>query len=322
MSPYSDQFGGCVLNATIDMYAHCTIEMHGGSQVEFIAKDIDTSFKDEARPYYDLDNNLTLHKAIYNRVIADYNKGEPLPVKVITYSDAPPGSGLGSSSTMVVTILSAYQQLLNIPLGEYDLAHLAYEIERIDCGMSGGKQDQYATTFGGFNFMEFYANDKVIVNPLRIRASIVNELEAQLLLYFTGVSRDSAKIIDDQVHSTSSDKKTSLQSMHDVRRYAIEIKEKLLRSDIDGVSDVFDLAWEAKKRTSSLITNPYIEEIYTVSKRAGAKSLKISGAGGGGFMMLFVEPTKKLDVINALEPFDGYFARFQFTNRGTEAWTV
>lgn len=269
-----------------------------------------------------LEDPLKLHKAVYNRIVRDFNDNKPLPVSVFTYSDAPPGSGLGSSSTMVVTMLSAYRQLLGLPLGEYDIARLAYDIERIDCGLSGGRQDQYATTFGGFNFMEFFENERTLVNPLRVRPYIINELESQVMLYYTGVSRASAKIIDDQVKSTSSEDGSALEGLHQVKMLTYEMKECLLRSDIDGMADLFHQSWLAKKSTSSSITTPLIDTIEDRVLSAGGKSIKISGAGGGGFVMLFVDPLRRLDVKRALKDVEGEFYRFRFSPFGTDSWTI
>lgn len=323
LSPYCDRYGGCVLNATIDMYAHCTIEMDEAfSYASFIAQDLNRQVDVDLTGAIPLEGDLMLHKAVYNRVVTQFNQGQPLPVKVYTHCDAPPGSGLGSSSTLVVTMISAYQKLLNLPLGEYDIAQLAYDIERIDCQLSGGRQDQYATTFGGFNFMEFYDKNRVLVNPLRIRRSILNELESQLMLYFTGVSRSSAKIIDDQVRTTNSNAEKPLQAMHDVKKLAFEMKERLLHSDISGMSDLFRSSWLAKKATSNSISTPLIEQIEDRAMSAGAKSLKISGAGGGGFMMLFVDPLKRLAVESALADLEGSIHPFKFTQEGTQSWKV
>ncbi len=323
LSPYCNTFGGCVLNATINMYANCTIELVEAQQgITFIAQDINKEFHSPLACHLKLEGDLVLHKAVYNRIIRDYHDNEPLPVKVYTHSDAPPGSGLGSSSTMVVTIISAYQQLLQLPLSEYDIARMAYEIERIDCNLAGGRQDQYATTFGGFNFMEFYEQERVIVNPLRIRQSIINELESQLVLFFTGVSRSSAKIIDDQVKSTSADNSKALDAMHDVKQLSYAMKECLLRSDIDGMSELFKKAWVAKKSTSSSISTTHIETIADKVLSAGAKSLKISGAGGGGFMMLFVDPIYRIQVERVLGELDGKVQPFRFTQQGTQSWRV
>nr|WP_267478760.1 dehydrogenase [Photorhabdus laumondii] len=251
-----------------------------------------------------------------------YNKGKYIPLRLTTQSDAPPGSGLGSSSTMVVAMLEGFRQLLSLPLGEYDIAQLAYEIERRDCKLSGGKQDQYAATFGGFNFIEFYANDRVIVNPLRMRRYIISELESSLILFFTGTSRDSAKIIDDQIKSIKKDNGARLDAMHKVKESAYKIKELLFKADILGVAQEFRNAWESKKATSPSISNALIDAVESSILNAGAISMKISGAGGGGFMMIFVEPENKLDVIKALEQFDGHVHKFQFTNEGAYSWTI
>ena len=322
VSPYSELYGGNVLNAAIDMYAYCTISTSNDGRLEFHAADLGESWTSTAASELALEEPLMLHKAIYNRIVRDFNDGKPLAVKVTTSADAPPGSGLGTSSTMVVAILRAYQELLKLPLGEYDLAQLAYDIERKDCGLAGGKQDQYAATFGGFNFMEFFADDRVIVNPLRIRVEIINEIECSMLLYFTGRSRESANIIKEQIHSAESGDDKSLQAMHRVRQSAVEMKEALLKAEIKTMAEILGESWRAKRDMAQSISNPLIDEIYDRALGAGALSAKISGAGGGGFMMLFVEPTSKLDVIAALSELEGSFYRFHFTKEGAQGWSV
>jgi D-glycero-alpha-D-manno-heptose-7-phosphate kinase len=322
VSPYSDLYGGNVLNAAIDMYAYCTIAASDDNKLHFYAPDLGESWVSHAETSLELDGQLVLHKAIYNHVVREFNNGKPLPVKVITSADAPPGSGLGTSSTMVVAILRAYQELLKLPLGEYDLAQLAYDIERKECGLAGGKQDQYAATFGGFNFMEFFADDRVIVNPLRIRVEIINEIECSMLLYFTGRSRESANIIKDQIHTASSGDGKSLKAMHRVKQSAIDMKEALLKAEIKGMADILGKSWMAKRDMARTISNQHIDEIYDRAIDAGALSAKISGAGGGGFMMLFVEPNSRLEVMTAMSEFDGMFYRFHFTKEGAQGWSV
>ena len=322
VSPYSDTYGGCVLNATIDMYAHTTIETLSSGEVEFAAEDLGQRAVMLARERVPLEGELILHKAIYNRIVERYNRGSPISLRITTYSDAPPGSGLGTSSTMVVSILTAFQELLRLPLGEYDVARLAFDIERRDCALSGGKQDQYAATFGGFNFMEFSAGDKVIINPLRVRDQVVNELHARMLLYFTGQSRESARIIDDQIKAVAQEGSKSVESMHELKRIAYEMKERLLTYDVDGVSRLFRESWDAKKKIAAGISNPGIDEAVDKAMQAGADAVKVSGAGGGGFMMIFVEPTRKLRVQRALEAHGGYFVKFNFTQLGAQAWAV
>lgn len=323
VSPFCDLHGGCVLNATINMFAHCSLEDISTDEVIFSSKDIAIEFRDSLKDKYDLDSVLTLHKAVYNRIVKDFNDGIPLRVKVTTWTDVPMGSGLGTSSTIVVAILSAYREYLNLPLGEYDVAQLAYDIERTDCKFSGGKQDQYAATFGGFNFIEFSDNNKVIVNPLRIKQSTINELECRVLLYYTGISRESAKIIDDQVKAvTSTASNSSLNAMFALKDAAFKMKEALLKSDIPEMISLIRQSWQAKKSTSSSITNSKINSIIETLEDNGVQALKLSGAGGGGFMLLFIEPESRFDIENCLSNCDGKFFRFQFNNDGECSWKI
>jgi D-glycero-alpha-D-manno-heptose-7-phosphate kinase len=324
VAPYCDQYGGFVLNATIDLYANCTIAYDDtADDLRFEAMDLKLLDEPLFEPFLNLDGPLKLHRAIYNRVVSDFNDGKPIAVHVSTWSDAPPGSGLGTSSTLVVAMLSAYKELLGLPLGEYDIAHLAYEIERIDCGLSGGKQDQYAATFGGFNFMEFYQDERVIVNPLRIRRNIELELETSLLLFYTGQSRESARIIDDQCEAAGSHGKVdaaAVEAMHQVKALSLSMKETLLKGQIVAFIQLIGSSWDAKKRMAKSISSSNIENIAARAFGAGAKSIKISGAGGGGYMMIFVDPPNRHKVIDVLSGTAGAFHDFRFTSAGVETW--
>jgi D-glycero-alpha-D-manno-heptose-7-phosphate kinase len=322
VSPYSDQYGGYVLNVTIDMYAYCTIEVTNNNKILFYAADRDEYFESPAKSQLDIDGKMDLHKGVYNRIIEDYNNGKPLSFKMTTHSDALSGSGLGSSSTLVVTILNAFVEWLNLPFGDYDIAHLAYKIERFDLGLAGGKQDHYAATFGGFNFMEFYGEDRVIVNPLRVKNWIKDELESSMILYFTGMSRESAKIIDEQTQNVWKKNLNSIEAMHQLKADALVMKEALLKGDIKTFAKYIGKSWEAKKNMASAITNEYIDKIYNEALAAGALSGKISGAGGGGFMILMVDPVKKVSVIKSLNRFNGKAVNFHFTNQGTSGWKI
>ncbi|MDP1643949.1 MAG: dehydrogenase [Thiobacillus sp.] len=323
VSPYCDQYGGLVLNATIDKYAYTVLKPGGNTDgVHFIATDKQEEWKDEAASELPLDGRLDLHKGVYNRIVREFNSGRPMPLTLTTYTDAPPGSGLGSSSTLVVSMIKAFVEWLNLPLGEYDIARLAYEIERKDVGLSGGRQDQYAATFGGFNFMEFHPQERVVVNPLRIKNWIISELESSLLLYFGGVSRDSAQIIDEQTRNVQQQDHTAIEAMHALKQESIAMKESLLKGDFDGLVQSMEAGWQAKKRMAKSISNPRIEESYELAKQAGMRAGKISGAGGGGFMMMLVDPVRRMDVIRALSNTQGQIYNCHFTEIGTQGWKI
>lgn len=322
VSPFCDDFGGFVLNATIDMYAYCTIEVTNDNCICFYAADRDEYFSIESVDKIALDGILDLHKGLYNRIIKQFNNGQPLSFKMTTYSDAPAGSGLGSSSTMVVAMLKAFDEWLNLSLGDYDMAHLAFEIERIDVGLSGGRQDQYAATFGGFNFMEFYKDDRVIVNPLRVKNWIINELENSLVLFFTGTSRDSARIIDEQVRHAKEKNEKSIEAMHELKADAVVMKEALLKGDITNFAEFLGKSWQAKKQIASVISNSKLDGIYDAAISAGAYGGKVSGAGGGGFMMFMVNPSRRIHLIKTLSKLDGCYMNFHFTKSGSQAWKL
>lgn len=323
VSPYCDLHGGLVLNATIDKYAYAVIEPQPpGAGVRLVAADRQDTWEGEAAASLPLDGRLDLHKGVYNRIVREFNRGEPLPLTLTTHTDTPPGSGLGSSSTLVVAMVEAFVEWLNLPLGEYDIARLAFEIERVDVGLAGGRQDQYAATFGGFNFMEFHPGERAVVNPLRIKNWIISELEASLVLYFGGVSRDSAKIIDEQAANVKRSDAAVLEATHALKAEALAMKENLLKGDFAGLVGSMQAGWEAKKRMARSISNAQIDETYELALRAGMRAGKISGAGGGGFMMLLVDPVRRMDVIRALQPLPGRIYNCHFTKYGTQGWKV
>ncbi len=322
VSPYSDMFGGAVLNATIDHYAFCTIEETGGNSVIINAADLNCSKRYRSALELPVDGQLDLHKGVYNRIVKDFGITKPLSFRMTTWCDAPPGSGLGSSSTMVVAILKAFAEWLNLPLGDYDMAYLAYKIERVDLGLRGGKQDQYAATFGGFNFIEFYNDDRVIVNPLRIKQWIVDELEASMILFYTGASRASDKIIREQQENTRKGKQMQIEATHSIKQSSFIMKEYLLKGDIKGFAGTMGREWENKKKMAASITNKHIENIYDTAMSSGAYGGKVSGAGGGGFMFFITDPVRKLSLISALGKFNGKILNFHFSENGCQGWKI
>lgn len=321
VSPYSDIYGGLVLNATINLYAYCTIEETDDGQITICGYDSHCFKSYEVKEVLEIDGEASLIKGVYNRVVKDF-KIAPRSFKITTYNDAPAGSGLGTSSTMVVCILKCFVEWLGLPLGDYEISRLAYEIERKDLSLSGGKQDQYAAAFGGFNYMEFLQNDIVIVNPLKIKRWIIDELEASMLLFFTGKSRSSAKIIEEQKSNTSQGVNDAIEAMHKIKQSAKDMKLAILKGDIEGFANIIREGWENKKKMANHISNPMIEEAMRVAMSAGAKAGKVSGAGGGGFIMFVVEPTRKKEVEEALKKLDGFVMPFQFSDGGAHGWKI
>jgi D-glycero-alpha-D-manno-heptose-7-phosphate kinase len=326
LTPYCDQFGGAVLNTTIDRYAYAFIEPSGDGRVHFVAPDLE--LEESFAPDIDAltQGRLGLHAGVTRRMLTQFG-GKLGPIRVTSYVDAPPGSGLGSSSALVVALVEAFTALLAAPLGPYDVAHIAWEIERIDLGLAGGKQDQYAATFGGTNFIEFHSGDRVIVNPLRVGSAVLNELQTSMVVCFTGVSRRSEEIIVEQQRGMTEaggnfDTGSVIDSLHQLKRDAVEMKEALLRGEIRRMADILNRSWEAKKRTASGISTGRIEALYDLAFAHGAIGGKVSGAGGGGFMMFIVPPDRRIAVVRALNGAGGIASGVHLTAQGAESWTI
>lgn len=321
VSPFSDIYGGCILNATISLFAYCDIIPRNDNRIVMITEDRGERFESESMKELPLDGNLDILKAIYNRVVKDFDL-PPLSFELHTFVDAPAGSGLGTSSTLVVAVLGAFVQWLRLPLAEYDIAALAYSIERIDLRLAGGKQDQYAATFGGFNFMEFYADNKVIVNPLRIKESVMNELSRNLVLFYTSTSRSSADIIERQQKNVVAKNTQSIEAMQQLKKQAVLMKEALLRNELDKIGDILNLGWEYKRQMAKGISTDLFEDVYKAALNAGARGGKISGAGGGGYIFFYCPDCVRYRVIEALSNFGGKVRRFEFTKQGLQTWQI
>jgi len=322
VSPYCDQFGGAVLNVTIDLYAYAIIEPAADGRVVISAPDIGGGGEIAAGDHGELAGKLILHHAVYRRFVSQFNAGRPLPCRITTFCDAPPGSGLGTSSTMVVALVKAFAVWLNLALGDYEIARLAFEIERQDAGLVGGRQDQYAATFGGVNFMEFFSGEKVIVNPLRINNWILAELETSLVLFDSGVSRSSARIIKEQTENLRNNSGTTLAALHEIKADAIRMKEFLLKGDFHNFATAMRKTWDAKKRLAGAISNPHIDATVEAAMDAGALAGKISGAGGGGILTFLVPPERRVEVIRALRRREGNVLNCHLTRRGADCWQI
>lgn len=320
VSPYSEDFGGAILNATIDRYAYAFIEGSQDWKIRFVAADLGV---EECFPM-DMEAirgaRLRLHAAVYHRMVTEFGGGRPLAITVRTSVDAPAGSGLGSSSALVVALVEVFRTLLEVPLGPYELAHIAFEIERIDLGLAGGKQDQYAAAFGGINFIEFMAGDRVMVNPLRVRQAVQRELETSLITCFSGISRRSEEIIDLQREGMTRRTPRTIDSLHQLKADAVEMKQALLRGNFDRMAEVLERSWLAKKETAAGVTTAQIDLLHDTALAAGALAGKVSGAGGGGFIMFLVPPEHRLKVIRALNDAGGQAGGVYLTGNGAESW--
>jgi D-glycero-alpha-D-manno-heptose-7-phosphate kinase len=319
LSPFCDQHNGAVLNCTIDRYAYAFVD-RSNHQVIFRARDLKLEERHEPGALLDASEGLRLHRAAYNHFFEQAGWQEDRSLILTTSVDAPPGSGLGSSSALVVAICEALSTAFNVPLGLYDLAHLAFRVERINLGLAGGKQDQYAAAFGGINFIEFLANDRVIVNPLRVERAIINELEASLVICFTGASRDSDFIIRQQTANIVAGNETALAGLFELKTTAAEMKQAMLLGDIPAIGEILNRSWTAKKQTSDAVASDLIEKLIEIGRNAGAKGAKVSGAGGGGFIMYLVNPEDRVAVIDALTCGGGRAGPVHLTSQGVESW--
>jgi D-glycero-alpha-D-manno-heptose-7-phosphate kinase len=275
--------------------------------------DIVTSYTVDTEPRYD--GNLDLVKA------AIHTMNVKSGCDLFLHTDAPPGSGLGTSSALVVAIVGAFRKWLKLPLTGYDIAELAYHVERDEAGIKGGRQDQYAATFGGFNFIEFLGKT-TIVNPLRIDWDTINELEYRLMLCYTGGTRLSAGILDDQIARYTQRNADVLKAFEETKQLAFDMKNALLLGKLNEFGSLLHQAWACKRRLSDKITDPRIDELYDSARQNGAIGGKLLGAGGGGYLLFMCEFDKWHIVAEKLERAGGKIVGFTFDLRGMQSWEV
>ena len=325
LEPYWKEYGGVVLNATIDQYAYCKIEPYECCRKEthWVFKSIDLGI-DEKRDFYSSDfMNYAYSDGPLKLLINTYQyltyKLEREPVKITTYVEAPPGSGLGSSSALVVALIAAITEYYGLPVGEYDIAEDAVEIERKICDLPGGKQDQFAAAFGGFNFMEFLQDGRAIVNPLRMNYKTQNMMELNTVLYYVGKPRKNSRVIENTSKGLESSE-IVLNATHKIKEACIEYKNALLTGDFDKISELMETYWRNKLETNPHVASPEILDAYEFALQNGATAAKISGAGGGGHMVLFTEFEKRHQLVSALEGKEGRVVPFKFVKHGVDVW--
>ena len=319
VSPYADERGGLVLNATVDKFAYATLRTAGDRSITIKSLDYHTIAKYDLDQPLVYDGQLDLVKAAIRRLNGEGLNEPTTGFEIFLHTDAPPGSGLGSSSALVVAIIGAFKQWLRLPLTSYEIAALAYQIERLDLGIKGGRQDQYAAAFGGFNLIEFYG-DRVVVNPLRVREDILNELHYSLLLFYTGGTRLSAHIIDQQIAGYAERRVDVVAAMDEVKRLTIETKNALLQGRLEDFGDLLHQSWLSKQKMAATISNPHIDELYAEARRLGALGGKISGAGGGGYLFLYCPYETQSAVTARLEELGAPRVGFNFVKDGLQTW--
>lgn len=317
MSSYADERGSYILNATINRYAYVTLVPNDTSVIRLQSLDygdVVTYSVDEEIPAFNY--QMDLAKGVIKRLEVDRKR---TGFTLYTHTDCPPGSGLGASSTMVVALIGAFDRWLQLGLNRYETARLAFEIEREDLGIKGGKQDHYAATFGGVNFMEF-SRDHVLINPLRVLPEWVSELEYSLVLAYTGQSRYSSDIISDQIENYEHHQEHVILAMERTKAFAPEMKKALLQGQFRVFGAMLHEAWQVKKQMSGKISNPFIDKLYEAARAEGALGGKVSGAGGGGFMFFFTEFDRRHQVIDALVEHGAQVVHFGFTDTGMQTW--
>jgi len=321
MVSYSKNHTGAVINVTLHLFTHTSLQLRDDTKVTFKWVNKEEYEEHEFSSELDCSYGLKLFKATHNHICKRFNI-EPFGYDIFTYQDVPTGSGLGTSSTLIVSLIGVYMEFFNLPLGEYDIADMAVQIERNELKENGGKQDQYAAAFGGWNYMEFKGDD-VIVNPLRIKDEIQNELANNIVLYYTNSSRKSTDILEEQIKRIENNSKTSLLSLHGLVEQAKMIKDCLIKGNIDGLGEILDYGFKQKSQLASNIINPKITKIYETAIQAGATGGKISGAGGGGFMIFYCPNNTKYKVINELDKLNvGYYQPFTWTQFGVRNWQI
>lgn len=316
MAPYCIEHGGCVISTTIDRHVYITLHPREDKKIKVFSQNLNDGLIFEIG-----DNNyetgFELFKGVIN--VLDINDG----FNIITYSELPAGSGMGGSSSLSVALIGAFNYYYDLGLSKQKIAQKAYYIERIELKQKGGYQDQYAAAYGGFNFIEF--RDHVKVTLIKTSKEILNELQFRMILCYVGGSHFSSDIQDEVLMGYIIEKKSYMEAMQDLKDVAREMRRIIETKDISQLNEFGKLihkGWEAKKSLSTKITNKNIENFYLTSREFGIFGGKLLGAGGGGHLLLFSDPSKKFKVIQELVKIGGRIVNFHFNPSGLEVWEL
>jgi D-glycero-alpha-D-manno-heptose-7-phosphate kinase len=322
VSPYTEQHGGAVLSAAINRFASATVRVVDTGRISITSIDYDRTIEYGLTAPAVVDSQLALAQGVVDHFRKRCHLEKACPgLEISLHNDAPPGSGLGSSSGIAVALIGALSALLNEGLDPYTLAELAYKVEREDVGIKGGRQDQYAAAFGGLNFIEF--RDKVaVVHPIRLWNDTLNEFQYSLVFAYIGGQRFSGDLIDRQIERVVANNTDTLEALREQARIAYRMKDALLTRQIGRFGRLLHEAWSIKKRVSTGITNERINDIYETVRAAGAIGGKVSGAGGGGFMMFLCDPSDRFRVQSAIREAGCEPADLQFVQDGLTVWPI
>jgi D-glycero-alpha-D-manno-heptose-7-phosphate kinase len=313
--PYPATYGGAVLSATIDRCA--TADLRPRADGDYHVESLDLMARAAFAPHeLTFNGHLDLVKAVL-RELASSRPGRGLDLTLAT--DAPPGSGLGSSSALVVAMLAAVGAATGRRWSPAELARTAYQVERVDLKIEGGMQDQYAAAFGGLNFIEFHGEDRVDVQPLHVPGEVLEELERSLLLAWSGQSRTDGGILRRQVDGVLAGSAESLATLGALKALAETMRDALLGGDLATFAEGLHQGWKQKRRLATGIATPHLDELYAVGRAAGAAAGKVLGAGGGGFMLFSTPPGRRERVTQALEAAGAPCAPVRFDLRGVQA---
>lgn len=305
---------GAVINATISLFSHSTLKIRDDEKI--IINSLDLGEKIEFNEFRDLLN----YNGKFSLIISLIKTIKPIfGFELYLHSDFPMSSGLGGSAVVTSSILGCFNQLRNDKWDQYEIAEIAFQSERLNLGVAGGWQDQYATVFGGLNFMEF-SNDQNIIHPIRLNPEILLELEESLILCYTGITHDSGNIHNDQKEQTKST--LVKERIESNVQLTFEMRNYLLKGKLYDFGKALHKAWELKKSFSSKISNPILDNVYDGALQNGAIGGKLLGAGGGGYFLFYVQPFDKLKLMSWLESKNLKYTPFVFEDKGLQSWTV
>ncbi|MCX6695313.1 MAG: GHMP kinase [Candidatus Altiarchaeota archaeon] len=316
VSPYCEEHGGCVVSATLNKYAWGSMSLRKDSKI--LMDDIRFgSLELDSIGDIKYDGKLDLLKAVLKHFKPDSG------VNLFLRNDVQPKSGLGSSASAFLAVIGLFNHMKKEKkMTDYDLAELAYDLERIELQNKGGRQDQYASVFGGLNYIEFKGNDFVRVNPIHIKEDHILELEKNLILVYAMDRSKSGDVLEDQTRSYVKNKKDVVEALHQTKAIALEVNYALRKGDLNRFGELLDEGWNLKKKFSPLITNPYLDNLYKIAKENGALGGKITGAGGGGHMLFYCEPNKEDHVAQKLSQAGAKVVDFTFDFKGLQTWEI